>query len=117
MRDGVVLIVERLVAATAARDGHEVTIGIEQEPGAAGLALVERYTRHPLRGYRVFAERVTGRKLIRTQPVAAAAENGLVKLVRGRQSEELLDELTARRHVDQRERLVHVVLAEAVAAC
>jgi phage terminase large subunit-like protein len=27
--------VERLVAATAARDGREVAIGIEQEPGAA----------------------------------------------------------------------------------
>jgi predicted phage terminase large subunit-like protein len=73
-------------------------IGIEQEPGAAGLALGERYTRHLLRGYRVFAERVTGGKLIRAQPVAAAAENGLIKLVRGRHSEELLDELTAFPH-------------------
>ena len=90
--------VERLVAATAARDGLEVTIGIEQEPGAAGVALGERYIRDLLPGYRVFAERVTGSKLIRAQPVAAAAENGLVKLVRGRHSEELLDELTAFPH-------------------
>ena len=75
-----------------------MTIGIEQEPGAAGVALGERYTRHLLRGYRAFAERVTGGKLIRAQPVAAAAENGLVKLVRGRHSEELLDELTAFPH-------------------
>ena len=90
--------VERLVAATAARDGREVTIGIEQEPGAAGVALGERYTRQLLRGYRAFAERVTGGKLIRAQPVAAAAENGLIKLVRGRHSEELLDELTAFPH-------------------
>jgi phage terminase large subunit-like protein len=41
---------------------------------------------------------VTGGKLIRARPVAAAAENGLVKLVRGRHSEELLDELTAFPH-------------------
>ncbi|MDP9277144.1 MAG: hypothetical protein M3O76_02905, partial [Actinomycetota bacterium] len=41
---------------------------------------------------------VTGGKLIRAQPVAAAAENGLIKLVRGRRSEELLDELTAFPH-------------------
>jgi predicted phage terminase large subunit-like protein len=90
--------VERLVAETAARDGREVMIGIEQEPGAAGLALGERFTRHVLRGYRVYAERVTGGKAIRAQPVAAAAENGLVKLVRGRHSEEFLDELTAFPH-------------------
>jgi predicted phage terminase large subunit-like protein len=90
--------VERLVAATAATDGREVAIGIEQEPGAAGVALVERYIRHLLRGYRVSGERVTGTKLIRAQPVAAAAENGLVKLLRGRRSEELLDELTAFPH-------------------
>jgi predicted phage terminase large subunit-like protein len=90
--------VERLVAETAARDGKEVTTGIEQEPGAAGVALVERFTRHLLRGYRVYRERVTGGKAIRAQPVAAAAENGLVKLVRGRHSEEFLDELTAFPH-------------------
>jgi predicted phage terminase large subunit-like protein len=90
--------VERLIAATAARDGREVTIGIEQEPGAAGVALVDRYIRQLLRGYRVFGERVTGEKLIRAQPVAAAAENGLIKLVRGRHSEELLDELTSFPH-------------------
>src|SRR5207248_9832144 len=90
--------VERLVAATAARDGREVTIGIEQEPGAAGVALGERYTRHLLRGYRVFGDRVTGGKTLRAQPVAAAAENGLIKLVRGRNSEEFLDELTAFPH-------------------
>jgi predicted phage terminase large subunit-like protein len=90
--------VERLVTTTAARDGREVTIGIEQEPGAAGVALIERYIRHLLRGYRVFGERVTGGKLIRAQPVAAAAENGLVRLVRGRRSDELLDELTAFPH-------------------
>ena len=90
--------IERLVAATAARDGRAVTIGIEQEPGAAGVALVDRYIRQLLRGYRVFGERVTGSKLTRAQPVAAAAENGLVKLVRGRQSEELLDELASFPH-------------------
>ena len=76
--------VERLVAATAARDGKDVAIGIEQEPGAAGVALVERYKRHLLRGYRVYGERVTGGKNVRAQPVAAAAENGLITIVRGR---------------------------------
>jgi predicted phage terminase large subunit-like protein len=90
--------VEHLVAATAAHDGRGVTIGIEQEPGAAGVALAERYKRQLLRGHRVFAERVTGGKDIRAQPVAAAAENGLIMLVRGRHSEEFLDELSAFPH-------------------
>jgi predicted phage terminase large subunit-like protein len=90
--------IERLVAETAAGDGRNVTIGIEQEPGAAGKALVERYKRQLLRGYGVFGERMTGGKDVRAQPVAAAAENGLIKLVRGRHSEEFLDELTAFPH-------------------
>jgi len=87
--------IERLVADTAARDGRAVTIGIEQEPGAAGKALVERYKRQLLRGYSVYGKHVTGAKDVRAQPVAAAAENGLVKIVRGRHVDEFLDELTA----------------------
>lgn len=62
------------------------------------MALTDRYTRHLLRGYRVVGERVTGAKDVRAQPVAAAAENGLLKVVRGRHVEEFLDELTAFPH-------------------
>jgi len=47
---------------------------------------------------RVYAERVTGSKDVRGAPVAAVAENGLVKLVRGRHSGIFLDELTAFPH-------------------
>ena len=90
--------IERLVADTAARDGREVEIGIEQEPGGAGKALAERYKRHCLPGYSVFSERATGGKDIRAQPVAAAVENGLVRIVRGRHVDEFLDELTAFPH-------------------
>ena len=61
------------------RDGRDVTIVIEQEAGGAGKALTDRYNRHILRGYNVRADRVTGPKYIRAQPVAAAAENGLVR--------------------------------------
>jgi predicted phage terminase large subunit-like protein len=90
--------VERLVAATADRNGREVTIGIEQEPGAAGAAVVDGYKRHVLRGYAAYGERVTGDKFTRAEPVAAAAENGLLKLIRSPQNEELLDELSAFPH-------------------
>jgi predicted phage terminase large subunit-like protein len=87
--------VERLVAATAARDGHETTIAIEQEPGGSGKALTDRYKRHVLFGYSVRTDHPTGPKDIRAQPVAAAAENGFIKIVRGRHTNDLLDELTA----------------------
>jgi predicted phage terminase large subunit-like protein len=90
--------IEELVRATAQRDGRDVAILIEQEPGAAGVQAADRYRRHVLTGYTVHPVRVTGDKLTRATPVAAAAENGLMKLVRGRQLHAFLDELTAFPH-------------------
>jgi predicted phage terminase large subunit-like protein len=90
--------IERLVAATAAHDGRGVAIALEQEPGAAGVALVDSYKRRHLRGFAVRSERASGAKDVRAQPVAAAAENGLIRVVRGRHVDEFLDELTAFPH-------------------
>lgn len=90
--------IEELVKATAQRDGRGVAILIEQEPGAAGVQAADRYKRHVLTGYNVHAVRVTGDKLTRAIPVAAAAENGLLKVVRGRHTQAFLDELTAFPH-------------------
>jgi predicted phage terminase large subunit-like protein len=87
--------VERLVAATAEADGRNVRIYIEQEPGGAGKTLIDRYKRHVLKGYSVYGDRPTGAKEIRAQPVAAAAQNGLLKIVRGPHLHDLLDELAA----------------------
>lgn len=87
--------VERLVHETAQADGPTVSIYIEQEPGAAGVALVDRYKRHVLRGYSVYSRRATGAKEVRARPAAAAAENGLIKIVRGPHLLEFLDELCA----------------------
>ena len=71
---------------------------LEQEPGAAGVAAAQRYTRHVLRGYPVYARPATGDKHTRAWPVAAAAENGTVKLVRGRHTGAFLDELSSFPH-------------------
>jgi predicted phage terminase large subunit-like protein len=87
--------IEKLVAATAEQDGRAVTVVIEQEPGAAGVALIERYKKHVLRGFSVKSERPTGAKDVRAQPVAAGAENGLLKIVRGQHLLEFLDEVCA----------------------
>jgi predicted phage terminase large subunit-like protein len=90
--------IEDLVRATAERDGHDVAVRIEQEGGAAGVHAADRYVRHVLAGFSAKALRVTGTKLTRATPVAAAAENGVVKIVRGRHTHAFLDELTAFPH-------------------
>jgi predicted phage terminase large subunit-like protein len=90
--------IEQLVTDTATRDGKAVGILIEEEPGAAGRAVTDRYKQHVLRGYSVKSKRATGPKDVRAQPAAAAAENGLLKIVRSRTTNELLDELCAFPH-------------------
>jgi predicted phage terminase large subunit-like protein len=89
--------VEQLVAATAKRDGKGVRIIIEQEPGAAGSTVIDRYKGHVLRGYNVRGVRATGAKAVRAS-VAAAAENGLITIVRGRNTNDFLDEICAFPH-------------------
>ncbi|TML20776.1 MAG: hypothetical protein E6G32_08945, partial [Actinobacteria bacterium] len=90
--------VEQLVAATAKRDGKGVRIIIEQEPGAAGSTVIGRYKRHVLRGYNVRGVRATGAKAVRASSAAAAAENGLITIVRGRNTNDFLDEICAFPH-------------------
>jgi predicted phage terminase large subunit-like protein len=90
--------VEQLVATTARSDGPNVEIVIEQEGGASGKAINDRFISHILRGYQCRSDRPSGAKDVRARPVAAAAENGLLQLVRGRHTSEFLDELTAFPH-------------------
>lgn len=71
---------EDLVRATAVADGMHVTVGIEQEPGSAGKALVNHYDVTVLPEYKVVPIPATKAKLIRAQPFLAAAEAGKVKL-------------------------------------
>ena len=51
-----------------------------------------------MRGYASSSHRPTGAKDVRARPVAAAAENGLLRIVRGRHTNDFLDELTAFPH-------------------
>ncbi len=73
--------IEQLIANTAHADGRSVTIGIEQEPAAAGIALMDHYRRNVLEGYTVKALRPTGNKTTRAQPLASAAEAGYIRLI------------------------------------
>ena len=84
--------VERTVRETAERDGRAVRVHIEQEPGAAGKALMHHYRTRVLDGYTLRAESPSGSKLTRAQPVAAHAEAGYLTIVNGRWNDAFLDE-------------------------
>jgi len=85
--------VTRLLRATASQDGHGVAISIPQDPGQAGKAQVKHFATE-LSGYTITATPETGDKLTRAEPVAAQAEAGNVRLVRGPWNEAFLEEVT-----------------------
>lgn len=84
---------DRVVDATAKRDGKAVEIVAEEEPGSAGKKATAALIRL-LVGYRVRGERPTGSKEVRAMPVAAQAEAGNVKMVRGKWNAFVLDQLS-----------------------
>ncbi|MCI0438169.1 MAG: phage terminase large subunit [Chloroflexi bacterium] len=85
--------VEELVRNTARRDGVEVAVFMEQEPGASGAALVDHYARRVLKGYAFRGVRHSGSKEVRAAPVSSAAEAGNVRLISGAWIGEFLDEI------------------------
>ena len=87
------LMVEQQIVSTARRDGPDVEILLEQEPGSAGKIVVEQFKRRHLAGYYVTNERPTGPKHIRSNLFYAAAEDGRITFVRSRWNRVLLDEL------------------------
>lgn len=91
---------ERMILDVAYRDratwedgeSATVTIWLEQEPGSSGADSV-RATIRALAGYSVFAERATGSKESRAEPLAAQAGAGNVDLVRAPWNMAFIDEL------------------------
>lgn len=80
---GTPMEVEALVCQTAELDGHGVPVWMEQEPGSSGINVIDHYARHVLVGFDFHGDRVTGDKVGRMGPLAAAAQAGNVKLLRG----------------------------------
>lgn len=74
--------VEALVLRTAAADGRNVKVMLEQEPGSAGVQVMSYYTRR-LMGYQVRPVRPTKAKEVRAGPFASAAQAGHVRVMRG----------------------------------
>ena len=83
---------ESLIRQTAHLDGPAVQIVMEQEPGASGKALIDRYQREVLKGFTFKGVRSTGSKEVRANPVSSAAEAGNVLLVQGPWIGAFLDE-------------------------
>lgn len=89
--------VAQLIRATAEVDGRNVRIGIEQEPGSAGKAVVSHYRNEVLPGYMVNADRPelfrpSGPKEARAMLLAGPAEQGNVYLNRATWNLSFLDE-------------------------
>lgn len=87
--------VESLVVDTAARDrerfGH-VSTWMEQEPGSAGVKVIDDYERL-LAGYEFRGLRATGSKITRCRPVASAAQNGHFYVLEDDWVSDFLDEI------------------------
>lgn len=90
--------VEEFVAATADEDGRAVRVRMEQEPGSAGVTVIDTYRRRVLVGYDFDGVRSTGDKITRAAPVASAAKAGNAVLVRGPWNGWWLDEACAFPH-------------------
>jgi predicted phage terminase large subunit-like protein len=85
---------ERHIKATTETDEVKwgrVEVWVEQEPGSGGKESAER-TIAMLRGFPVFADKVTGSKEIRSEPYAAQVQGGTVILVNEKWTQAFIDE-------------------------
>ena len=84
--------VQSVIKNTALKDGILVRIGLEEDPGQAGVADVEHLTRI-LQGFNVKRNRVMKDKVTRASPVSAQAEAGNIKVLRAKWNEDFFKEL------------------------
>lgn len=84
--------VQTIIKNTAIRDGINVRIGLEEDPGQAGVADVEHLSRL-LMGFNVRRNKVMKDKVSRASPVSAQAEAGNIKVLRAKWNDEFFKEL------------------------
>ncbi|WP_234705443.1 phage terminase large subunit [Xanthomonas citri] len=85
--------VEKMLKNTALQDGRLIKQRLPQDPGAAGKSNAASQVKL-LVGWDVRASPETGSKVERATPVAAQAEAGNIKLVRGEWNEAFLEEIS-----------------------
>ena len=84
--------VQTIIKNTAVRDGLHVRIGVEEDPGQAGVADAEHITRL-LQGFIVKRNKVMKDKVTRALPVSAQAEAGNIKVKRAKWNDDFFKEL------------------------
>jgi len=84
--------VDAAIRFTASQDGVSCKVKFEMEGGSSGKESAEATIRM-MAGYVIEADRITGSKTLRAEPVSAQAEAGNVKLLRGTWNEAFLSEL------------------------
>lgn len=84
--------VQTIIKNTAIRDGVQVRIGIEEDPGQAGISEADHLSRL-LQGYNVKRNKVQKDKVTRASPVSAQSEAGNIKVLRGKWNEDFFKEL------------------------
>lgn len=87
--------VQDTVRRTAERDGVNVRIMLEQEPGSSGVDVIDFWSRHLLRGFSFKGEKVTGSKEARADAMVSAIEAGNLWMVEARWNRELIDEMAS----------------------
>jgi len=83
--------VQTKIKNVASQDGKDYRVGIEQDPGQAGLAEAQTYVRE-MAGFQVVLNVVREAKGVRAKPLATQVFAGNVKLVRGDWNEAFLRE-------------------------
>lgn len=86
------LKVQTTIKNAAIQDGIRTQIGIEEDPGQAGVADAEHLTRI-LQGFYVKRNRVMKDKVTRALPVSAQAEAGNIKVLKAKWNEDFFKEL------------------------
>ena len=86
------LQVQTIIKNTAIRDGISVRIGIEEDPGQAGVADAEHLSRL-LMGFSVKRNKVMKDKVTRATPVSAQSEAGNIKVLESKWNDDFFKEL------------------------
>lgn len=73
---------EKVIKATAERDGKGILIGVEREPGSGGKESAEATVKN-LAGWRVRIDRPVGDKAMRADPYSVQVNGGNVRLLKG----------------------------------
>ena len=84
--------VQTAIKNTASQDGIGIRIGIEQDPGQAGVSEAD-YLVRMLQGYNVKTFKATQDKVTRALPVSSQAEAGNIKILQAPWNEDFLREL------------------------